>query len=135
MPACCVQAPSVTTTPSRTRWRRAGSGPAAPESLRQQLIPGLRGCPGFGESGQGPRQWALVQDAEALGGAGEGYVEFGRAPWPVGEIRIGSTTRTASNSRPSSPTPPPRPALCSSPARPSSWPDHDAGAFAAGFVP
>jgi riboflavin biosynthesis pyrimidine reductase len=64
------------------------------------LLPGLGGCPGFGESGQGLRQWALVQDAEALGGAGEGDVEFGRAHGPSATIRSGSTTRTASNSRP-----------------------------------
>jgi hypothetical protein len=48
-------------------------------------------CPRFGESCQGLRQWALVQRAEALGGAGEGDVELGRAARAVGEpgARIG----------------------------------------------
>lgn len=106
-------------------WSRSG---AVRKSLRQPLLPGLGGCPGFGEFGQGLRQWAPVQDAEALGGAGEGDVELGRAAWAVGEdpfwfhdqdgvelrgLRLRRLHR----------------------ARHTRWPDHDAGAFAVGFVP
>lgn len=97
-------------------------------SLPRPLLPGLGWCSGFDESGQGLRQWALVQDAEALGGAGEGDVQFGRAPWAVDEdlfrfhdqdgVEL-QALRLRRHHR----------------ARHSRWPDHDAGAVAAGFVP
>src|SRR6202022_3789825 len=103
------------------------SGSAARESLRRPLIPGLGGCPGFGESGQGLRQWALVQDAKALGGAGECDVELGRAAWAVGEdpIRLHhqdgvelQALRLRRQHR----------------ARNTRRPNHDAGALAVGLV-
>ena len=75
-------------------------GRPARESLPQPLLPGVGGCPGFGESGQGLRQWALVQDAEALGGAGEGDVEFGRAAWAVGEDPLLSLIHISEPTRP-----------------------------------
>ena len=78
--------------------------------------------------GQGLRQWALVQHAEALGGAGEGDVELGRAAWAVGEdpFRLHhqdgvelQALRLRRQHR----------------AWHTRWPDHDAGAFATDFVP
>jgi hypothetical protein len=69
-----------------------------------------------------------VQDAEALGGAGEGDVEFGRAAWAVGEdphrfhdpdgVEL-QALRLRRRHR----------------ARHTRWSDHDAGANACGFVP
>jgi hypothetical protein len=69
-----------------------------------------------------------VQDAEALGGAGEGDVELGRAAWAVGKdpfwfhdqdgVEL-QALRLRRHHR----------------ARRTRWPDHDAGANACGFVP
>src|SRR3954467_3054144 len=44
--------------------------------------------PTLGESGQRLRKLARVQHPEALGGAGEGDVQVGRATWAVGKYPL-----------------------------------------------
>jgi hypothetical protein len=102
-----------------------GTRQAAPESL--PLPPGLDGCPGLDQSAQRLRQRALVQDAEALGGAGEGDVEFGRAAWAVGEDPCRVHDQDGVELQPLRLRRHHR-------ARHSRRPDHHAGALAAGFV-
>ena len=82
----------------------------------------------FGEAGKRLRHRFPVQDAKALGGAGEGYVKFGRPARAVGEdaLRIHDQDGIELQAL----------GLCRyHRARHTRWPDHDAGAVTAGFVP
>ena len=82
----------------------------------------------FGEARKRLRQRFPVQDAEALRGAGEGYIEFGRAARAAGEdaLRIHDQDGVKLQAL----------RLCRyHGTRDTRRPDHDAGAFTAGFVP
>ena len=53
-----------------------------------------------GEAGEGWGEVAVVDDGEAVGGAGEGDVEVVAARRGLGQMPAGSTSTTRSNSRP-----------------------------------